>query len=142
LNKFLVDVNVLVALGDKEHVHHPLATRWLKSINNARWGTCAVTQAGFLRIMTNPKLGGHSFGDANRAFASISSHPGYEYWPIERDWISLAAPFMERVWGHQQISDAWLLGLAISGAGILVTMDKAVLYMAGAENSAHVLVLE
>jgi hypothetical protein len=68
-------------------------------------------------------------------------HPGYRYWPITAGWATLAAPFIERVYGHQQITDAYLLGLAIKENGVLVTLDKAIQFMAGARYSKHVLVL-
>ena len=57
-------------------------------------------------------------------------------------WATLAAPFRERVFGHQQITDAYLLGLAVREGGVLVTMDKAIRYMAGTQYGKHVLVLE
>jgi hypothetical protein len=58
------------------------------------------------------------------------------------DWTTLAAPFIERVFGHQQITDAYLLGLAVKEDGILVTMDKAIKYLAGTKYSRNVLLLE
>jgi len=51
-------------------------------------------------------------------------------------------PFADRLYGHQQISDAYLLGLAIQEDGVLVTLDKAIKHMAGPKYGKHVLVLE
>ena len=73
--------------------------------------------------------------------AALADHPGYRYWPITTSWTELTAPFRERVFGHQQIADACLLGLAIQANGILVTFDKAILAMAGPKYRKHVLVL-
>ena len=92
--------------------------------------------------MTNPKLGGYSVGDATEVLISLSQHPGYRFWPIADDWVTLAAPFLERVFGHQQITDAYLLGLAVKEGGVLVTMDTAIKYLAGNQYSKNVLVLE
>ena len=72
----------------------------------------------------------------------LSRHAGSRFWPISEGWSSLAAPFIERVFGHQQITDAYLLGLAVKEDGVLVTMDKGVQYMAGPKYSRHVLILE
>jgi predicted nucleic acid-binding protein len=58
------------------------------------------------------------------------------------DWGTLTAPFAHRVYGHQQITDAYLLGLAIKENGILVTLDRAFRQMAGPKYSKNVLVLE
>jgi hypothetical protein len=74
--------------------------------------------------------------------AALASHPGYRFWPIAAGWATLAVPFRERVFGHQQITDAYLLGLAVKENGVLVTLDKAIKYMAGAKYSKNVLVLQ
>ena len=57
-------------------------------------------------------------------------------------WTELTAPFRTRVFGHQQATDAYLLGLAISEDGVLVTFDRGLKYMAGDEYSRNLLVLE
>jgi toxin-antitoxin system PIN domain toxin len=142
LTKYLVDVNVLIALADEEHIHYTTATNWLDAMGDNEWGACAFSHAGFLRIMTNPKLGGYSVGDATEVLISLSQHPGYRFWPIHDDWMSLTGPFRQRVFGHQQITDVWLLGLAVKEGGVLVTMDTAIKYLAGTRYSNHVLVLE
>jgi len=73
---------------------------------------------------------------------SFSNDPFYRYWPIKAGWNSLAEPFQDRVYGHQQVTDAYLLGLAILENGVLVTLDKAIRSMAGPRNAKHLLVLE
>jgi hypothetical protein len=57
-------------------------------------------------------------------------------------WVDLTAPFAARISGHQQVTDAFLLGLAIKENGVLVTFDKGIQYMASAEFSQNVLLLE
>ena len=71
----------------------------------------------------------------------MKEYPGYSFWEIEESWVTLTAPFAARVFGHQQVTDAYLLGLAIKKDGMLVTFDEAVEKLAGAEFSRHVLVL-
>ena len=73
---------------------------------------------------------------------SFSNDPCFRYWPIKEDWVSLAEPFQDRIYGHQKVTDAFLLGLAIQQNGVLVTLDKAIPSMAGPKYSKHVLVLE
>ena len=73
---------------------------------------------------------------------SFSNDPCYRFWPIKAGWSSLVEPFQDRVYGHQQVTDAFLLGLAIQQNGVLVTLDKAIPSMAGPKYSKHVLVLE
>jgi hypothetical protein len=92
--------------------------------------------------MTNHKLGSYSVGEATDVLISLSQHPRYRFWPINDDWITLTNPFLERVFGHQQITDAYLLGLAVKEGGVLVTMDKAIRNLAGTRYSQNVLLLE
>jgi hypothetical protein len=80
--------------------------------------------------------------EATMMLASLTRLPGYRFWPITTGWADLAAPFRDRVFGHRQITDAFLLGLAAKENGILVTLDKAIRYMAGPQYGKHVLVLE
>ncbi|HEX4322005.1 MAG TPA: TA system VapC family ribonuclease toxin [Acidobacteriaceae bacterium] len=139
-SRYLLDVNVLIALTDKNHAHQSIALRWW-STPGLDWGVCAFTEAGFLRIATNPKVGTHSMDGAVAILDDLARQPGYRYWPMPNNWTALTASFRDRIVGHQQITDAFLLGLAVQEDGVLVTMDKAILYMAGARLNRHVLVL-
>lgn len=67
---------------------------------------------------------------------------GITYWPIRTSWTSLAEPFQGRLYGHQQVTDGFLLGLAIKENGVLVTLDNAIGHLAGPKYSRHLLVLE
>ena len=140
--KYLADVNVLIALTDDKHLLHARAIQWFESSGCRDWGLCALTGAGLLRLLANPKVGSLPVEEATEVLASLVDHPGYRFWPIVDDWTTLAAPFIERVFGHQQITDAYLLGLAVKEDGILVTMDKAIKYLAGTKYSRNVLLLE
>jgi uncharacterized protein len=138
--RYLLDVNVLVALTEPEHPHHKTITKWFET-PGLDWGLCAFSEAGFLRVTTNPKVGMHSVQESTLVLAALASIPGYRFWTITTGWADLASPFRERVFGHQQITDAYLLGLALKEGGVLVTMDKAIQFMAGTQYSKHVLVL-
>jgi len=137
----LLDVSVLIALTDEGHVHHKIAMKWFNT-SGLDWGLCAFSEAGFFRISVNPKLGQLTFRDATNILAALTKRPGYRYWPLTAAWDDYVAPFRERVWGHRQVTDAYLLGLAIKENGILVTLDKAIRSMAGPKFGKHVLVLE
>jgi hypothetical protein len=52
-------------------------------------------------------------------------------------WVSLTAPFADRIFGHQQVTEAYLLGLAIQQDGVLVTFDRTLRYMAGPRFAQH-----
>lgn len=138
----LLDVNVLIALTDPDHVHHRLVTNWFDTEGRHDWGVCAFTESGFVRVISKPKLGLRTIEQATQLLQLLAKRPGYRYWPITSSWAGLVAPFQERIFGHQQVTDALLLGLAIRENGVLVTLDKGIRSLAGPQLSRHVLVLD
>jgi toxin-antitoxin system PIN domain toxin len=138
---FLLDVNVLVALCEEEHIHHQKAMRWFDASAGAGWGICPYSETGFLRLMTNPRVGDHSFEEASTILADLTSLPGFRFWPISHRSSDLIQPFLARIYGHQQIVDAVMFGLALKMQGVFVTLDTAVRYLAGPEFKSHLLVL-
>ncbi len=140
--RFLVDVNVLLALPDVDHVHHVAALRWFNQDGGGDWGTCIFTESGFIRIMANPRIGGCSVAEATSILALLTQQPGHRFWPMLDSWNALTEPFAERLFGHQQATDACLLGLAVRADGVLVTMDKALAYLAGTKYRNNLLLLD
>lgn len=138
---YLFDVNVLIALLDDEHVHHNQVFRWFGTIKGS-WGTCAFSESGYLRLVTNGSTGRFTIAEAIAALDLLTRQPGFRFWPIHDGWITLATPFTSRIHGPKQITDAYLLGLAVKENGILVTLDKGIKHLAGERYSKHVLVLE
>ena len=141
-SKYLLDLNVLIALADRDHRHHAAARRWFESDGETNWGTCLLTEAGFIRVMANPRMGGYGVAKATEILAILTRRSGHRFWPMVDDWNTLSAPFAERIFGHQQVTDACLLGLAVKQDGILVTMDKAIAYLAGDKYARNLLLLD
>jgi toxin-antitoxin system PIN domain toxin len=137
----LLDVNVLIALTEQGHMHHQTVMKWFNT-PGLDWGLCAFSEAGLLRVTVNSNVGNVSVWEATEILKALEKHPGHRYWPITTNWSVLAAPFRERIYGHQQITDAYLLGLAIKENGVLVTLDKAFKFLAGERYNKHLLVLE
>jgi uncharacterized protein len=143
IRRNLLDVNTLVALTSSEHPQYPKAQRWFDSLVDQEWGICPLTEAGYVRVVTNPASGPiiRTFLHATAILKDLSRWPGYCYWPITGSWTALTASFAARITGHQQVTDAYLLGLAIKEDGVMVTFDRGIKYMAGAEFSRNVLIL-
>jgi predicted nucleic acid-binding protein len=138
---YLMDVNPVLARLDEAHEHHSMAKEWF-AMPGLRWALCPFTEAGVLRYFTRPKTGGISMGEATAMLERLKQGlPGYRYQPVAADWQTLTKPFFKRLQGHNQVTDAYLLGLALSEGLILATFDKAILHLAG-EHSQHVHVLE
>lgn len=144
IRKNLLDTNALIALTNDEHQHYPMAQRWFSSPANEDWGICPLTEAGFIRIVMNPASGPllRTFDEAVQVLDDLAQRPGFRYWPLMESWASLTAPFADRIFGHQQVTDAYLLGLAIKHDGVLVTFNRALRYMAGPRFAQHLHLLE
>jgi len=138
---YLPDVNVLLALANRAHVHHRLAKEWFHADPGLSWGLCAFTEAGFLRNVSAPRAGQITMREATAILERWSHHPGYRHFPITADWQTLTAPLQRRLYGTKQVTDAFLFGLVIRENLALVTMDQAILHLAGAEHRNHVLMI-
>ena len=141
-NGYLLDVNVLYALMARNHIHHPIVEAWFYAAADLRWAICPFTEAGFLRNATAPRAGQIEMAEATAILKKLAQHPGYRYLPIAEDWHTLCGPFFKRLFGTKQVTDAYLLGLAVRNGMVLVTMDKGIAYLAGSEFSKHVLLLD
>jgi toxin-antitoxin system PIN domain toxin len=139
--RYLLDVNVFLALLSENHIHHQGVTAWFNT-PGLKWAICPFTEAGFLRNATAPRPGQISLSEATAVLDRLAQVHGYHYVPITADWRTLCSPFATRLYGTKQVTDAYLLGLAIKDGLCLVTMDKGILHMAGKEFRKHVLLLE
>lgn len=103
-----------------------------------------MTEASFVRIVCNPKFSEHSLetGEALEMLRMVAKLPGHRFWAMDVRFLDAVEPFMERLFGHQQVSDAYLLGMAVKNKGKLVTLDRAIKVLAGSEFHDHVLLLE
>jgi toxin-antitoxin system PIN domain toxin len=124
----LLDVNVLVALLWPAHEGHERAQNWFAKNAGAGWATCPVTQAGFVRIVSNPAFSRDAVTpkEALLLLAGNMRHRSHQFWADEIDVVEAMISFAERMKGHQQVTDAYLLGLAQRKKGKLATMDRGV----------------
>jgi hypothetical protein len=139
----LLDVNVLVALFDPDHVHHEAAHRWFGEHRSRGWATCPLTENGLVRVLSSaayrsaPVPPGETLSRL-RTFCASGHHV---FWP---DSASLRdqSLFPARALGHRQLTDVYLLGLARSRNGRLATFDRSVrtASVAGAR-SEHLVVI-
>lgn len=128
MTAFLFDVNLLIALMWPAHEDHDRAQQWFAHNAHQGWATCPFTQAAFVRIVANPAFSPDAVspGEAAGVLVSNLKHPNHQFWADEITLIQAIQPFSNRLSGHQQVTDAYLLGLAIHKKGKLATMDNAV----------------
>lgn len=121
----LLDVNVLIALLDQGHIHHQLARNWLVAHASSGWASCPLTLNGCIRIMAQPSYpGSTSVMQMAQRLQQACQHPAHEFWPD--DVNPLAGIDFERLLGHRQLTDAYLLALAVHHGGRLVTFDTRI----------------
>ena len=120
----LFDVNVLIALLDSDHLHHARAAQWLAEHIETGWASCAITQNGCVRIMSQPgypnPLPTARVAQRMRAATATPHHLYVEGAPSLLDEKSFDS---EQLLGHRQVTDAWLVGLAVRHRLRLVTFD-------------------
>ena len=138
---YLPDVNILIAISDPEHAAHHSAAAWHQSIGSSRFFLCPVTESGFVRLMTNPLIGGESMSGATRLLREIAALPNVAHVPVSPSWLELVQPIAPRLHGYRQVTDALLLGLAIRNGAIMVTLDRSIQALAGEAYAANLLTL-
>jgi uncharacterized protein len=127
VTRALLDVNVLLALLDADHVDHLRARGWLEAEINGGWASCAITQNGFVRIVSQPRY--PSPIAATRAMdlldhACATGH--HRFWPCDVSVLDAAAVDRGRVHGPRQVTDTYLLALAVQHGGRFVTFERSI----------------
>jgi uncharacterized protein len=124
----LLDVNVMVALFDPDHVHHDLAHDWFGEQRRLGWATCPVTENGFVRVLANPAYASPVARSAElvERLRRFRGSVGHEFWPDDVSLTdeTLFVPGM--LPGHRQLTDVYLLGLAARHNGCLATFDRTI----------------
>lgn len=135
MTRYLLDVNVLVAMHIPGNHDHERVLRWFARIGSKSFATCSITEAGFVRVSSQlaVKDGPIDFDEVRIALGNLTSLPGHAHWPIDISYLKATEPFGPRMHGPRQVTDAFLLGLARHHRGKLATLDKAVLHLAGTE---------
>ncbi len=127
----LLDVNVLIALCDGRHEHHLSAAHWFVAHAAQGWASCPLTQNGTIRIMSMPAYpGARPVAQVLAQVQAMCASAHHHFWP---DAVSLVDPVTlnpAHLLGHRQLTDAYLLALAVHHGGRLVTLDGAIPHQA------------
>ncbi len=124
----LLDVNVLVALFDPAHLHHDVAHAWFSAERGVGWATCPITENGLLRVLSNPAYPGRrtTVADAAERLRSFQASGGHAFWPDDVSLLDPGRVEPAHLSGYRELTDAYLLALAVRRAGRLVTFDRGV----------------
>lgn len=127
MSRALLDVNVLLALLDSDHVDHQRAHAWLDDEIGAGWASCPITENGFVRIISQPRY--PSPVSPTEAIALLSracASAHHEFWPCQASLLDAAIIDGTRLHGPRQVTDAYLLALATERHGRFVTFDRSI----------------
>ncbi len=139
----LLDVNVLIALLDSDHLHNSRAAEWLTAHIAAGWASCAITQNGCVRIMSQPgypnALAAARVAQRLREATATRHHM---FVPGDLSLLDELHFDAEQLLSHRQVTDAYLLGLAVWHGMRFVTFDAGMpLRVVRGAHLEHVVVL-
>lgn len=123
----LLDVNVLIALHDSDHVHHTRAADWLDAHSAQGWASSPLTQNGCLRIMgqsaySNPQ----PLAVLVQMLQNSTATPWHALWPDDLSILDASAFRHAHMHSPKQLTDLYLLGLAVKHQGCLVSFYQRI----------------
>jgi toxin-antitoxin system PIN domain toxin len=136
---FLLDVNVLIALLDADHVNHRIATEWFLAEGSASWSSCPITENGVIRILGGARYPNGPGSPAMVAdiFRKYRAMPGHVFWPDDISIMDEALIVGDRLLHASHLTDIYLLALARSKQGLLATFDKRIVTSPVRDGSSH-----
>ncbi len=146
---YLLDVSVLIALFDREHVNCSLARDWFKTLgggatDRASWATCPIAENGVLRIMGSRSYPGSPGSPAAVAgfLEALIGRGGHVFWPDSISLRDAGAVLPDRLLTSAQLTDTYLLALARRHGGKLATLDRRIAVAAVPDGARHLHLLE
>jgi toxin-antitoxin system PIN domain toxin len=124
----LLDVNVLVALFDPDHVHHEAAHAWFAPSRITGWATCPLTENGFVRVLSNPAYVSEPErpGALLARLRSFCASGGHVFWPDDVTLRGARTLRAGAALSHATLTDVYLLALAVAHGGRLATFDRRI----------------
>lgn len=123
----LLDINIIIALLDADHNLHEMAMRWFSLHGKAGWASCPLTQNGCIRIMSSPHYPNALPAQAIRErLVEACAGPFHEFWPDDISILDDHIFEAKRIHGPKQLTDLYLLALAVHHGGRFVTFDGAI----------------
>lgn len=138
----LFDVSILLALIDTAHARHGDVVRWVEAHRADGWASCPLTQNGFMRVISqrsypNP----FDLPDAVAALRAAVALPDHTFWPDDLSLLDSEHVDHSRLLGPKQITDVYLLALAVKHGGRFVTLDTGISHRAARRGRPESLVV-
>ena len=125
---YLLDANVLLALAWPEHAANERAGRWFARHRRDGWASCPMTQAALVRVLSNPAFSERALtpSGALQVLRRNIEGPEHQFWSDSIGVREAVERMPAALTGHQQITDAYLVALAIQNKGTLATLDRGI----------------
>ncbi len=132
MSAYLLDANVMIALAWPDHSDHGLAGRWFAGHASRGWATCPLTQMALVRTLSNPSFSENAItpADAMLLLGRSLAHPAHQFWSDAINLQEALQLVSAKIAGHRQITDAYLIALAVHNKGRLATMDRGIARLA------------
>jgi len=125
VKRYLLDVNILIALIDPAHIQHEHIHEWFGRVGHRSFATCPLTENGLLRIVGHPKYP-NSPGPPSAlvvALQAMRAMAGHAFWPDSISLVGSTFVDASQLISHTRVTDSYLLGLARANKGVLATLD-------------------
>ena len=137
----LLDTSVLIALLDASHIHHRTVSQWLPGHASEGWASCPITLNGCIRILSQPNYPNRLPVEVVvRGLRHAMQNPLHEFWADDINTATATAINWSYTVRPAQLTDVYLLALAVARQGRLVTLDKGIALPCVAQAQAHHLV--
>jgi|TARA_B110000037_G_scaffold161873_1_gene182868 toxin-antitoxin system PIN domain toxin len=130
--RYLLDINLVIALMDPDHVFHQKAHDWW-SKNGKPWASCPLTENGFVRITSSSAYSpspspspSHTATvlEMTSRFADFARNSDHEFWPDDFSITDRSLFDHNLVLSSKYLTDLYLLKLASRNGGCLATFDR------------------
>lgn len=123
----LLDINVLIALLDQDHSMHSQASRWFAAAAARGWASCPITQNGCVRIMSHPSYPNPlKVGAVMERLGEAIATARHEFWADDVSLLDSRIADPTRIHGPRQVTDLYLLALAVRRRGCFVSFDSSI----------------
>ena len=121
----LFDVSVLIALFQPDHIHHQRTHIWWELNQQFGWASCPISENGFVRIISQPKYPlPQTVSTAIKILTSAKRHTNHQFWSDDLSLLDERVFDSSAFTQHGQVTDSYLLALAIHNGGKLITIDQ------------------
>lgn len=123
----LLDINILIALLDQDHSMYERANEWLAANAGSGWASCPITQNGCVRIMSHPSYPNPlKVGAIMERLGDATANSRHQFWADDVSLLDLRVADRTRIHGPRQVTDLYLLALAVHHRGRFVSFDSSI----------------